>query len=135
MIENDENPYIMTSSNTPFFERPQLSKSTPASDPIVERISTLVMENLLEDICIDDLPKMVYSSRAQIYRKIKSRTGQSPSRFICSIRLEIAFNLLHNNNRSISNIARSVGFNDPKYFFRVFRREYGMVPSAVRKMA
>ena len=52
--------------------------------------------------------------------------------FIRNYRLSMARELLANNkaNRNITEIAYSVGFNDPKYFTRCFTKMYGVSPSA-----
>jgi len=101
-------------------------------DPFLLKIRDIVEERLQDEISIDDLAKIVYYSRVQVYRKIKALSGQSPSRFIRTIRLYKALELLCTTDRKISDIATDVGFLDPKYFFRVFRIEFGEAPSAIR---
>ncbi|MFQ0815831.1 DNA-binding protein [Brucella anthropi] len=55
------------------------------------------------------------------------------SRYVLERRLDMArLRILHQNNRSISSIAYEVGFGDLSYFNRVFRRCFGMTPSAMR---
>lgn len=103
-------------------------------DPVLQKVRSWIENNLTEDIRIEDLPRVLFYSRAQIFRKIKSLTGQSPSRFICRIRLEKAMELLQSSDRKIADIATTVGFADVKYFFRVFRREFGAPPSAIRRI-
>lgn len=101
-------------------------------DPFLKKISTFIEDHLQDKICIEDLCSVVYYSRVQVFRKIKSLTGQSPSRFIRSIRLQKALVLLQTTTDTIPEIALKVGFDDSKYFFRVFRMEYGVAPTAMR---
>ena len=68
------------------------------------------------------------SSRSTLHRKLKSLTGLSPWEFIRNIRLKHAAQMMKNNVGSISEIAFKVGFNDPKYFSRCFKAEFGMTP-------
>lgn len=49
-------------------------------------------------------------------------------------RLEQAMNLFSNKSLNISEIAYSVGFNDPKYFSRCFKRKYGLTPKEYREL-
>lgn len=101
-------------------------------DPFLLKIRNIVEERLQDEISIDDLAKIVYYSRVQVFRKIKALSGQSPSRFIRTIRLYKALELLCTTDHKISDIATDVGFSDPKYFFRVFRIEFGEAPSTIR---
>lgn len=68
------------------------------------------------------------SSKSTLHRKLKSLTGLSPWEFIRNIRLKHAAQMLKNNVGNISEIAFKVGFNDPKYFSRCFKTEFGINP-------
>jgi transcriptional regulator GlxA family with amidase domain len=68
-------------------------------------------------------------SRAQLYRKLQSLTGRSVNEHLNAIRLEKARHLLKTSNMNISEVAYDVGFNDPKYFGRVFSEAFGQSPS------
>jgi len=57
-------------------------------------------------------------------------TGKSPVEFIRSIRLKKAVYLLENSQLTISQICYEVGFNTPKYFTKLFKEEYNILPSA-----
>jgi AraC-like DNA-binding protein len=68
-------------------------------------------------------------SRVALYRKLLALTGKSPLDFIKTIRLKRAAQLLEKSQFTISEIAYEVGFNNPKYFARTFRKEFGILPS------
>jgi len=68
------------------------------------------------------------TSKSTLHRKLKSLTGLSPGEFIRNIRLKHAAIMLTNNIGNVSEIAYSVGFNDPKYFSRCFKIEFGLTP-------
>ena len=69
-------------------------------------------------------------SRSLLHKKLQSLVGQSAGRFIRNYRLNKAKEILSNNPAmNISEIAYSVGFNDPKYFTRCFTKRYGTSPS------
>jgi len=69
-------------------------------------------------------------SRSLLHKKLQSLVGQSAGRFIRNYRLNKAKEILSNNPAmNISEVAYSVGFNDPKYFTRCFSKRYGQSPS------
>ncbi len=72
-------------------------------------------------------------SESQIYRKLKSITDKSTAIFIRSVRLQKAKELLKTSNKSVSEIAYEVGFNDPSWFSRSFKEEFGFSPSKSSK--
>ena len=72
-------------------------------------------------------------SESQLYRKLKSITGKSTALFIRSIRLQKARELIHSTDEPISQVAYEVGFNDPSWFSRVFKEEFGFAPSDLTK--
>jgi YesN/AraC family two-component response regulator len=85
------------------------------------------LDNLNLDISfLEDELKM---SNMQLYRKLKSLTNLSGNEFIKNVRLKKAVQLLESENFSVSEIAYKVGFNDPSYFTRMFKKEFGKTPS------
>jgi signal transduction histidine kinase/DNA-binding response OmpR family regulator len=68
------------------------------------------------------------TSKSTLHRKLKSLTGLSPVEFIRNIRLKHSVQMLANNMGNISDVAFAVGFNDPKYFSRCFKIEFGQTP-------
>ena len=72
-------------------------------------------------------------SESQIYRKLKAISGKSTAVFIRSIRLQKGKELIQTTEETISEIAYEVGFNDPAWFSRAFKEEFGFAPSAISK--
>ena len=63
------------------------------------------------------------TSRTTLHKKLKSLTGLNTTGFVRSIRLKAACRMMdENSNFRISELAYKVGFNDPKYFLSVLRR-------------
>ncbi len=74
------------------------------------------------------------SSRSTLYKKLRSLTNLNPTGFIRNIRLKAACQILEANpSVRVSEVAYSVGFNDPKYFSNCFRKEFGMLPTEYAK--
>jgi AraC-like DNA-binding protein len=85
------------------------------------------------DISVEDLAADMNLSRVQLYRKVKNLTGSSPVELLRSARLNRAYQLLLTTDKSVSEVAYSVGFTAPSYFTKCFKEEYGMVPGDVKK--
>jgi len=71
-------------------------------------------------------------SKSTLHRKLKSLTELSPGEFIRNVRLKHASQMLVNTTDPISDIAYSVGFNNPKYFSSCFKAEFDVTPSEYR---
>lgn len=94
-------------------------------------MQALVEENLAEpDFSVNELSRKVGMSRTQLYKKTLSLTGKTPSEFIRIVRLRRAADLLQNKQLSVSEVAYTVGFNNPKYFSKHFKMEYKVLPSS-----
>lgn len=70
-------------------------------------------------------------SIAQLHRKIKALSGTTPNNLIKSIRLGIAYKLIKEDGLRVSEAAYQTGFNNPAYFARCFKNEFGENPSQI----
>lgn len=69
-------------------------------------------------------------SKSTLYNKLKNLTGLHTSAFITNIRMKTACKIMDQNpGIRISDLAYTVGFNDPKYFSACFKKEFNMRPS------
>ncbi len=82
---------------------------------------------------MDDLARMLFTSRTQIHRKIKLLTGMSTTLYINHIRIEKAKELLKNTTLNVSEIGYEVGFDNANYFSKVFKNQQGITPSVYRE--
>lgn len=99
----------------------------------VQRVREVVEKNLNNtDFTVEQLCKLVFMSHSQLHRKLDALTGYSPNKFIRLIRLSKAKDLLKDPDTSIGSIALDCGYNDPGYFGRVFKQEYGVTPQEWR---
>ena len=100
----------------------------------IEKVVKLIQKNISNsNFGSEDLAKKLLISESQLYRKIKAITDKSTAVFIRSIRLLHAKELLATTNKTVSEIAYEVGFNDPSWFSRAFKDEFGVSPSTVYK--
>jgi len=75
------------------------------------------------------LTREVGMSRMQLHRKLQALTNQSANKFIRSLRLKRAADLLNQKYGNVAQIAYEVGFNNPAYFAECFRKQFGKLPS------
>ena len=87
-----------------------------------------------ERITIGKLAEMEHISRSYLTRQFKRHTGTTVIAYVNRLRIEASKRLLISSSYSTSEIAYQVGFESPKYFHRVFKKETGYSPSFFRKM-
>ena len=103
-------------------------------DKTTEKIVKFITDNIDDpDLKIDDIAQAMGMSRSVLYGKIKNAVGMSPVDFVRHIRILRASELLKQTDDTLTSIAFSVGFSDPKYFSKVFKKEMGIIPSEYRE--
>ncbi len=116
------------------YDQNQASTSTVAvEDALVIKIRSHILLQLNNsELSVATIAEELHLSHYQLYRKLRALTGKTLSQFIRSVRLQKAMELIKHSDLNISEIAYEVGFNDPNYFTRVFKQEYGKVPGSIR---
>jgi AraC-like DNA-binding protein/TolB-like protein/Tfp pilus assembly protein PilF len=107
----------------------------PSMDEQFLKITSQIIENNIdkENFSVEDLAQKVGLSRSMLHRKLIKLTGKSASDLITEKRLIKAKELLENDVATTSEIAYKVGFSDPSYFNKVFKKYYKVSPGDVRK--
>ena len=112
----------------------QASAQQPSIDDLfLQKIRKIIDEKLGDtDLDIPYLCKVTGLSTTQLFRKMKALTGEAPISFIRKVRLHKAKSLLETTELNIAEIAYDLGFSDPNYFSRAFRKEFGCSPRDIR---
>jgi len=84
-----------------------------------------------EDFGVEALASKIGMSRPILYKKIRMLTDLSVNDFVKSIRLKKAKQLFMQNKYTIYEVSYQVGFSDPKYFSREFKKQFGESPRSV----
>ncbi len=93
------------------------------------RFSALVNQHYTnKDISADTLAQHMNCSRSQLHTKLKALTGLSTKEYLNDYRLNLSRQLLA-NGMSVTETAFEVGFGDPNYFARAFKKKFGTTPS------
>lgn len=86
------------------------------------------------DIQIEDLCESLKISPSTLHRKFKAALNVSPMEYVIQIRISHACQIMLNTKESIGDIAKSVGFHDPNYFSRYFKKHMGESPRDWRRL-
>ena len=101
---------------------------------LISKLTELIKENISNpELSSTFLCEQLAMSSSKLYRKIKQLTDLSPNEFIRTVRLKKSAILLKTKNHNVSEVATMVGFNDPLYFSRVFKKQFGYSPSKLIK--
>jgi AraC-like DNA-binding protein len=100
---------------------------------LVRQAMAYIHENYAEPISRTDLARHVALSEDYLTACFRKELGVTPIAYLNRYRVHQARQLLTGTNKTITEIALSVGFSDSSYFSRVFRREVGLSPEAYRQ--
>lgn len=113
-----------------------INDNTTDNDPenaFLQKARQVVLEHLEDSsFNVRIFCRVMALSQPQLHRKLTALTNQNATHFIRSIRLAKAKELLQKGDMNVSEVAFAVGFDDPKYFSRIFTREFGISPSHYR---
>lgn len=113
--------------------RQHFSEPSREASTLVERSLGFIHEHYARDFDIDGLASQVAVSPSYLFRLFKKKMQVTPMRYRNIVRIDKAKLLLADQALAVDAVAERVGFEDPKYFARVFRDLVGMSPSAYRK--
>lgn len=113
----------------------QDAAGTASSDmEFVARVNKIIESHLDDEtLSVVSLSSMMAMDRTNLYRKMQSVMGESPSAYIKNMRLSVAARLLKETDLSMSDIALRTGFSSAKYFSASFKEKFGMLPATYRK--
>ena len=104
-----------------------------ADEQFLLKVRTAIFSRMSdEQLGVESLAEDMALSRSQLLRKITALTGVSVNELIRTFRLQRAAQLLEKQWGPVSQIAYEVGFSNPSYFAKVFKEQYGVLPSEYR---
>ena len=99
----------------------------------VKQAEDYLRMNYARAIGIADAAAHVGLDRSYFSEIFKRETGMAPRDFLIGLRMEKARRFMQNPRLSIADIARSVGYEDPLLFSKIFRKHQGLSPSQYKK--
>lgn len=115
-------------------ERARIHSTDDTRDVILERINSLVRQNLDQQITIANLAKEMDYSVSYLRAIFRDRLGVSLGRYIRESRLSRAAEMLQNDALSVTEVAQKTGFESLFAFSRAFKNAYGVSPKAYSKL-
>jgi Signal transduction histidine kinase len=101
---------------------------------LITKVKNLIEENIdYPELSSSFICKELGLSSSKLYRKITELTDLPPNEFIKTIRLKKSAHLLRSRKYNVSEVADMVGFKDPFYFSKCFKKQFGRSPSALIK--
>ena len=103
-------------------------------EQFLEKAIECIEQHLIEtEFDIDTFASELSVSKSTLNRKMKAMTGLSPVEFIRNIRLKHACILLKKPFINVTEVAYAVGFSNPKYFTKCFKKEFDVTPTEYQK--
>lgn len=98
------------------------------------KLNEMLNEHMVEtEFSVDDYANLMGLGRTVFYKKVRGVTGYSPNEYLRVIRLKKAAELLLTEDLTVSEISYKVGINDPYYFSKCFKNQFGIAPSVYQK--
>lgn len=103
---------------------------TDKDEQLIQKIMKWLEDNVSDaEVTVDQLAAYVGMGRTSMYNKVKGLTGKSPVELIQEFRMEKATYYLKSGQYSVSETSYRVGFSDPGYFSRSFKKHFGISPA------
>jgi AraC-like DNA-binding protein len=101
----------------------------------MQYVKRYIESQLTQPITLEHLASVVYLSPFVVIRQFKAAVGTTPYAYLTACRAALARCLLTRSSMAIADVGRRVGYDDPNYFARFFKRMTGASPSDYRETA
>ncbi|WP_419727267.1 PocR ligand-binding domain-containing protein [Terrisporobacter petrolearius] len=92
-----------------------------------------IYKNKSENITVENMAKVCHISQSYFSRLFSKEMGDSFSNYISKLKINWAKELLEESDMSVSQVSDELGFNEPGYFIKIFKKHEGVTPSVYRK--
>ena len=128
--------HIISKYRKEIISSPEIEVEKTQDEIFLENMTSIINAKLNDDgFKIEDLAESLNMSYSSLYRKCQALTGKNLVDYIRLIRLKRAAVLITKFGYTISEAAFAVGFNDPKYFSKCFKKQYDRSPKEFGKEA
>jgi len=100
----------------------------------MEHAQQYFQEHYNEDIQIKDYAKARSMSVSWFLRNFKEFVGKPPAQYLLALRMNNAISLLETTDYNVTEISAIIGYDNPLYFSRLFKKHKGVSPSEYRKL-
>lgn len=108
------------------------SNKTDKYENVIEKAQSFIDKNYMKDISLDDVSRYCDISSYYFSKLFKQKTGENYVEYLNKVRIDNAKKLLE-KGISIKSVCSSVGFSDPNYFSRAFKKYEGVTPTEYKE--
>ena len=108
------------------------TESVYALDDVIERVQIYIQRNYQKDLTQDFIASLFYLNRSYLSTLFRQKTGMKFVDYLNDVRIEKSKEMLSGTSRKMYQISKAVGYDNPKYFFRIFKKKTGMTPEQYR---
>lgn len=109
------------------------SKRSEKSNSLIETAVHYIHENYKKNISLDDVSRIVNISPYYFSKLFKEETGEGFVEYLTRIRIDKAKELLENSEYTMKEICSMIGYSDPNYFSRTFKKNVGVSPTEFKE--
>lgn len=110
-----------------------LEQKSRKNQTLIQKICNYLEEHYQEDISLEEAANIIGFSSFYFSKLMKEYCNMSYIDYVSTIRIKKAMSLFETTDQTISQIALLVGYSDPNYFTRVFKKIVGKTPSAYKE--
>jgi len=103
------------------------------SGALIKRAKNYIKENYSKPITLEDVAREIHVSPQYLSKLFKEETGENFIEHLTAIRIRNAKSLLEADNLSVKEICYSIGYSDPNYFSRIFKKIVGLTPTEYKE--
>ncbi|MGL4654320.1 MAG: response regulator [Sarcina sp.] len=111
-----------------------ISDNVQVYSPVVQQVVKMINEEYKEELSLKTLAAKYRINSSYLGQIFSKEVGISFSEYLNKVKNTKAKDLILNTNMKINNIAKEVGYTDTSYFYRKFKKYYGVCPSTLREM-
>jgi transcriptional regulator GlxA family with amidase domain len=111
----------------------RLARTRQVEDALIGRCQVWIAEHYQEPNPVRAMVRLSGLAERTFKRRFQQTTGMSPLAYVHTVRLEEAKQMLETSDAPIETVAREVGYEDPAFFSRLFRRSVSLTPALYRK--
>jgi Response regulator containing CheY-like receiver domain and AraC-type DNA-binding domain len=100
----------------------------------IEKMKRYIDRNYKKDLSMEFISSLFYMNRSYCSSLFREKTGEKFVDYVNIVRINKAKELLSQTDTKIYQISKSVGYDNPKYFFRIFKKLTGVTPEEFRKI-
>lgn len=109
-------------------------KLSNKDETFIQSLTQYVLDNLQdENLNTDTMAAHMNIGRTQLYNKLKKLLNLSVTEFVNKIKIDVAKHKISETDMTFSEISWELGFNNPSYFSKTFKRFAGMTPNEFKK--